>query len=59
MTPTTPATKERKQWTPIYMGEEHHYRCSHCGGVKSQHIRDADHYLYCPEWRLRQLDGDR
>jgi hypothetical protein len=29
--------------------------CRHCDLDKDQHINDR----FCPEWRLRQLDGDR
>ena len=58
-------TSTRLRWLPIYMGEGHAYRCSHCTLVKSDHILHRygdgrrDPHLYCPEWRLRQMDGDR
>jgi len=52
----TVARKElpRKEWSPIYMGNSE-YLCSHCALERREHING----VYCPEWRLRQLDGDR
>jgi hypothetical protein len=41
---------QRKQWLPTSDSV-----CEHCGLVQIQHINS----LFCPEWRLRQLDGDR
>lgn len=51
--------KERLQYFPIWVTLAHQrhpvFRCDHCQLEQSQHIND----LYCPEWRLRQMDGDR
>ena len=49
---------QRLRWLPIYMGEGIPYRCSHCHLLKDDHVRDGI-TLWCAEWRLRQLDGDR
>jgi len=49
-------TIARKEWTPIFMGGiPRQFVCVHCGLVQREHINA----VYCPEWRLRQLDGDR
>ena len=31
-------------------------KCLNCLLPQEQHVQPGD---YCPEWRLRQLDGDR
>lgn len=45
---------KRKQWTPTGTINGP-IVCSHCGLIQREHINS----LFCPEWRLRQLDGDR
>jgi hypothetical protein len=49
---------QRLKWLPIYMGEGIPYRCSHCHLLKDDHVRDGI-TLWCAEWRLRQMFGDR
>jgi hypothetical protein len=49
---------QRLKWLPIYMGEGIPYRCSHCHLMKDDHVRDGI-TLWCAEWRLRQMFGDR
>ena len=49
---------QRLKWLPIYMGEGIPYRCSHCHLMKDDHVRDGI-TLWCAEWRLRQMYGDR
>lgn len=48
---THKAPSERQQYSQIPFKRE----CKHCGLQKRVHINE----LFCPEWRLRQLDGDR
>ena len=52
------ATETRLRYLPIYMGEGHQNRCAHCRLPQSHHISEGA-MKYCPEWRLRQLYGDR
>ena len=49
---------QRLKWLPIDMGTGQQYRCSHCHLLKDDHVRDGI-TLYCAEWRLRQMWGDR
>ena len=54
----TTEAQTRLRWFPIYLGEGIPYRCSHCHLVKDDHVR-VGAILYCAEWRLRQMWGDR
>jgi hypothetical protein len=54
----TTTDAQRLKWLPIYMGEGIPYRCSHCHLLKDDHVRDGI-TLWCAEWRLRQMFGDR
>jgi len=48
-------TIARKEWRPVRRPGDLAFSCQHCGLVQREHINA----VYCPEWRLRQLDGDR
>jgi len=48
-------TIARKEWRPVRRTGDLTFTCTHCGLVQREHINA----VYCPEWRLRQLDGDR
>lgn len=45
----------RKQWTPVRQQGQRYFYCRHCELEQRDHINA----VYCPEWALRQLDGDR
>jgi hypothetical protein len=55
---TVESAVQRLKWLPIYMGEGIPYRCTHCHLLKNDHVRDGI-TLWCAEWRLRQMYGDR
>lgn len=46
---------ERPEWTAAEYRFGKHPICEVCGLERREHINS----VYCPEWRLRQLDGDR
>jgi len=54
-------TIARKEWRPVWArrigpdGFWLQWTCHHCQLEQREHING----VYCPEWRLRQLDGDR
>ena len=49
-------TIARKEWRPVWdRNGTLQWVCFHCGLKQREHINA----VYCPEWRLRQLDGDR
>jgi len=48
-------TFPRKEWRPVRQRGDLIFICQHCGLVQREHINA----VYCPEWRLRMLDGDR
>jgi hypothetical protein len=53
------ATPSRLEWSPrwpaLYLTSTEFDVCENCTLSKWQHINRR----FCPEWRLRQLDGDR
>lgn len=53
-----PHVAERKRYFAVYMGEGIPHLCLHCRLPQDQHIHEG-WLRFCPEWRLRQLDGDR
>lgn len=50
----TRRTPERLAWNPTAMSIGP-IICHECGLTQREHINS----LFCPEWRLRALDGDR
>ena len=50
----TRRTPERLAWNPT-TALDRLIVCRECGLIQREHINS----LFCPEWRLRQLDGDR
>jgi hypothetical protein len=59
VTATTQQSEGRLHWQPVKAAKPANawtlFECSHCGLSQKQHINR----FFCPEWRLRQLDGDR
>jgi len=50
-----PFALERKRWRPVRKHDPWMFECFNCNLKQREHINN----IYCPEWRLRQMDGDR